>query len=116
DVRNLFAVSSLLERRGAKVIAARSARECFELLERTAHIDIVLMDLMIPEMDGSEATRLLRKDPRYQALPVIALTAKALPDDREKALEAGCSDFVPKPIEQGRLLEVIARWARKERS
>jgi HAMP domain-containing protein/signal transduction histidine kinase/ActR/RegA family two-component response regulator len=115
DIRNLFAVTSLLERRGATVIAARSARESFEILERTPHLDAVLMDLMMPEIDGSEATRRLRQDHRYESLPIIALTAKALPDDREKALEAGCNDFVSKPIEKDQLVDVVARWVRRER-
>jgi signal transduction histidine kinase/HAMP domain-containing protein len=110
DVRNLFAIASLLERHGAKVIPAGSAREAFDLLEKNPGIDLVLLDMMMPEVDGYEAARRLRADPRYQSLPLIALTAKAMPGDREKAIEAGCDDFVAKPVEQDRLLEVLGRW------
>ena len=115
DIRNLFAVSSLLERYGARVVSARSAREAFRLLEQEPSIDIVLLDTMMPETDGTEAARRLREDPRYHALPIIALTAKALPDDRERAFAAGCDDFVPKPIERERLLDAIARLRRRPR-
>ncbi|MCW5836310.1 MAG: HAMP domain-containing protein, partial [Labilithrix sp.] len=116
DVRNLFAVSSLLERQGAHVVPARSARESFRLLEQTPDIDAVLMDMMMPETDGAEAARRLREDPRYHDIPIVALTAKALPDDRERALEAGCDDFVPKPIERARLLDALDRLRRRARS
>ena len=114
DIRNLFAVTSLLERQGAKVLPAGGAKEAFEVLERNEDIAVVLMDMMMPEVDGYEATRRLRADPRYRELPIIALTAKAMPGDREKALEAGCSDFVPKPVERDRLLAVLHQWVRKE--
>ena len=116
DVRNLFAVSSLLERHGATVVPARSAQEAFRLLEQTPDVDAVLMDTMMPEMDGAEATRQLRRDPRRHALPIIAVTAKALPEDRKRALEAGCNDFVSKPIDSDRLLGVLEHWARREKS
>ncbi|MBX3198964.1 MAG: HAMP domain-containing protein [Labilithrix sp.] len=116
DIRNLFAVSSLLERHGARVVPARSAREAFRLLEQEPAIDVVLLDMMMPETDGMEAARRLREDPRYHALPIVALTAKALPDDRERALAAGCDDFVPKPIERERLLEALARFGPRARS
>ncbi len=110
DVRNLFAVTNFLEKRGVKVIPAADAREAFGLLEKYPDVAIVLMDVMMPEMDGFEATRLLRGDPRYAALPIVALTAKAMPGDKEKALEAGCDDFVAKPVERDQLLSVLRRW------
>jgi len=116
DVRNLFAVSSLLERHGATIIPARSAQDAFRLLEQTPDVDVVLMDTMMPEMDGAEATRHLRRDPRHHDLPIIAVTAKALPEDRQRALEAGCNDFVSKPIDTDQLLGVLEHWARRERS
>ncbi|APR77314.1 Putative SigmaB asociated two-component system sensor protein [Minicystis rosea] len=114
DVRNLFAVTSLLERRGAEVIPAGGARESFEALEKHPDVALVLMDMMMPEIDGYEATRHLRREPRYRDLPIIALTAKAMPGDRERVIEAGCDDFVPKPVEQDRLIAVLTRWIRKE--
>jgi CheY-like chemotaxis protein/two-component sensor histidine kinase len=116
DVRNLFAVTSLLERRGAHVIPAGSARESFEVLERTPDVSLVLMDMMMPEIDGYEATRHLRRDPRYRELPIVALTAKAMPGDRERVIEAGCDDFVPKPVEQETLVTVLSQWLRKEQA
>jgi len=116
DVRNLFAVTSLLERQGAKVLPAGSAREGFEVLEKNPDVAVVLMDMMMPEIDGYQATRQLRENPRYRDLPIIALTAKAMPGDREKALEAGCTDFVPKPVERERLMSVLQQWLRKGKS
>jgi CheY-like chemotaxis protein len=110
DVRNLFAITSLLERRGVVVLPAGSAKEGLETLERNPDTALVLMDMMMPEVDGFEATRQLRADHRYRGLPIIALTAKAMSGDRAQALEAGCSDFIPKPVDQDRLLEVLHRW------
>ena len=107
DVRNLFAVTSLLERQGVHVVPAGSAKEAIDVLETNDDIELVLMDMMMPEVDGYEATRHLRRDARYKELPIVALTAKAMPGDREKALEAGCDDFVPKPVERLRLFTVI---------
>ncbi len=114
DVRNLFAVTSLLERHGAAVIPAESASEAFRALEQQADIDAVLMDMMMPEMDGYEATRRLRAEPRWKTLPVIALTAKAMPGDRSRALAAGCDDFVPKPVESDRLIATVEHWVEQE--
>ncbi|MFO7178435.1 MAG: HAMP domain-containing protein [Pseudomonadota bacterium] len=110
DVRNLFAVASLLERHGITVLSAGTAKEAFEVLDHSPEVALVLMDMMMPEMDGFEATRRLRDDSRYRNLPIIALTAKAMPGDRESALAAGCNDFVPKPVEQEQLLSVVRRW------
>jgi CheY-like chemotaxis protein len=91
------------------VIPAGGAREAFEILEGGAVIDVVLMDMMMPELDGYQATQQLRSEPRWRKLPIIALTAKAMPGDRERALEAGCDDFVAKPVERYQLVEVIRR-------
>ena len=115
DVRNLFALTSLLEKRGLQVIPAGSAKEAFSLLEQHADIAVVLMDMMMPEMDGYEATRFLRAQSRYEELPIVALTAKAMPGDKDKAREAGCDDFVPKPVEQDDLLSVLRRWTKEGR-
>ena len=108
DARNLFAITSLLEERGLGVITADTAREGIELLEREGDaIDLVLMDIMLPEMDGYEATRRIRSNPRFAELPIVALTAKAMPEDRARCLEAGCTDFLPKPLDVERLLSVL---------
>jgi signal transduction histidine kinase/HAMP domain-containing protein/ActR/RegA family two-component response regulator len=107
DVRNLFAITSLLEAHGAEPLSACSAREAVELLERHANVDLVLMDIMMPEVDGYEATRRIRSSPRFSRLPIIALTAKAMPGDREKCLAAGCDEFIAKPVDGFRLIETI---------
>jgi HAMP domain-containing protein/signal transduction histidine kinase/ActR/RegA family two-component response regulator len=107
DTRNLFAVTSLLERAKMSVVAASTAQEGFEALKDHPDLDLVLMDIMLPGMDGFQATRQIRAMPKYMRLPIIALTAKAMPGDREKCLEAGCSAFVPKPVDTNRLLATI---------
>ncbi len=108
DARNLFAITSLLEERGFEVLTADAAREGLDILERQGDgIDLVLMDIMLPELDGYEATRQIRANPRFATLPIVALTAKAMPEDRARCLEAGCTDFVPKPLDVDRLLSVL---------
>ncbi|KYF86323.1 hypothetical protein BE20_29455 [Sorangium cellulosum] len=115
DARNVFAITSLLERRGAQVLLAENARHGIELLrESDASIDIVLMDIMMPELDGYEATREIRSDPRFNELPIIAVTAKAMPEDRQKCLDAGLNDFVAKPVDEGRLMSVMLHWLRPD--
>jgi signal transduction histidine kinase/HAMP domain-containing protein/CheY-like chemotaxis protein len=110
DVHNLFAVTTLLERYGARVLPATDARECFQLLAANPRVDVVLMDVMMPEIDGLEATRRIRRRPEYESLPIVALTAKALPGDRERCLEAGCSDFATKPVNPDTLIALISKW------
>jgi len=110
DVHNLFAVTSLLERYGVRVLPAKDANECFQLLASHPRVDLVLMDVMMPEIDGLEATRRIRKLPEHAALPIVALTAKALPGDRERCLEAGCSDFATKPVGPETLAALISRF------
>jgi signal transduction histidine kinase/HAMP domain-containing protein len=110
DVHNLFAVTSLLERYGVKVLAAKDAQECFDLLAAHAAVDLVLMDVMMPEIDGLEATRRIRKQAKHALLPIVALTAKALPGDRERCLEAGCSDFATKPVSPETLAALLSKW------
>ncbi|MFN7131703.1 MAG: ATP-binding protein, partial [Myxococcales bacterium] len=114
DSRNLFAVTSLLEGVGVEVVPASSAREALDALESNDRVDAVLMDIMMPEMDGYAATRAIRGQERFRRLPVIALTAKAMPGDREKCLEAGCTDFVPKPVDSPELLRALCRAVRGE--
>jgi len=104
DGRNLFAVTSLLERCKMSVITASNAQEGFEALRQHQGIDLVLMDIMLPGIDGYQATRQIRAMDQYTKLPIIALTAKAMPGDREKCFEAGCTAFVPKPVDADRLI------------
>jgi CheY-like chemotaxis protein/CHASE3 domain sensor protein len=110
DVRNIFALTSLLEQKGAFVEVARNGREALELLESSGDIDLVLMDIMMPEMDGYEAIERLRAIPRFANLPVIAVTAKAMQDDHERCLRAGANDYLSKPINLDRLLSLIRVW------
>ncbi|HEY4241221.1 MAG TPA: response regulator [Kofleriaceae bacterium] len=113
DVRNVFALSSVLEPKGAKLVIARNGREAIAALEREPEIDLVLMDIMMPEMDGLEATRRIRKEPRYAKLPIIALTAKAMADDRQRCLDAGTNDYIAKPLDVDKLLSLARVWIRK---
>ncbi|TCW31770.1 response regulator [Gulbenkiania mobilis] len=110
DVRNIFALTSALEQKGAQVEIGRNGREALEKLDGGRPIDLVLMDIMMPEMDGYEAMRAIRKNPRLAKLPIIAVTAKAMKDDQERCLEAGANDYLAKPIELDRLLSLIRVW------
>jgi signal transduction histidine kinase/CheY-like chemotaxis protein len=113
DVRNIFSLTAALEREGASVHIARSGREALERLDRRPAIDFVLMDIMMPEMDGLEAIREIRKTRRPSVLPVIALTAKAMADDRRQCLEAGANDYIAKPIDMEKLLSLMRIWMPK---
>jgi len=110
DVRNIFALSSVLERRGMTVLAAGTGREAIETIEKTPNLGIVLMDIMMPEMDGYETMQVIRQNPRFQRLPIIALTAKAMKGDREKCLEAGASEYLAKPVNTEQLLSALRMW------
>ncbi|MEU8587281.1 HAMP domain-containing protein [Streptomyces sp. NPDC048664] len=107
DIRNVFALTHVLGRVGITVKYAENGREGLEVLQRSPDVSLVLMDIMMPEMDGYETIRTIRRSPRLAHLPVIALTAKAMPGDRDKAIESGASDYVPKPVNVDRLLSVI---------
>jgi CheY-like chemotaxis protein len=113
DVRNVFALSNVLEPKGAKVEIARNGREALQQLGKDPDIDLVLMDIMMPEMDGLEATRQIRADPRFAKVPIIALTAKAMADDRDRCLEAGANDYIAKPLDVDKLLSLARVWIRK---
>ena len=113
DARNVFALTSILEPKGAKVEIARNGREALEHLRQHPGVDLVLMDIMMPVMDGLEATREIRKQPQFAKLPIIALTAKAMIDDREKCLEAGANDYIAKPLDVDKLLSLTRVWIRK---
>jgi signal transduction histidine kinase/DNA-binding response OmpR family regulator/CHASE3 domain sensor protein len=110
DVRNIFALTKLLEPHGARISVARNGREALELLEQAASPDLVLMDIMMPEMDGLSAIRKIREQSRWAKLPIIALTAKAMPDDRESCLQAGASDYISKPLNTDVLLSLVRVW------
>jgi CheY-like chemotaxis protein len=110
DVRNIFALSSVLEPRGAKLTLARNGREALDALEAQSEIDMVLMDIMMPEMDGYDAMEQIRKRPEWQKLPIIALTAKAMRDDHDRALAAGANDYIAKPIDVDQLLSLMRVW------
>lgn len=110
DIRNVFALSSVLEGYDMDVTFAENGREAIEILNSGKHFDLVLMDMMMPEMDGYEAMRLIRQQPEFHKLPIIALTAKAMKEDRSKCIEAGASDYVKKPIQTEQLLSLMRVW------
>jgi len=110
DVRNIFALSSVLERRGMTVLTAGTGREAIQILESTPDIAIVLMDIMMPEMDGYETMQVIRQNSEFRRLPIIALTAKAMKGDREKCLEAGASEYMAKPVNTDQLLSGLRTW------
>ncbi|HWM71599.1 MAG TPA: response regulator [Steroidobacteraceae bacterium] len=113
DVRNIFALSSLLEPKGAAIEIARNGREAIETLTRNPNVDLVLMDIMMPEMDGITAMREIRKRPQWKKLPIIALTAKAMRDDQEKCLAAGANDYIAKPLDVEKLMSLVRVWMPK---
>ena len=110
DVRNVFALTSALELHGLNVLYADNGADGIRLLAQNPSVDIVLMDAMMPDLDGNETTRLIRALPQGKDLPVVFLTAKAMPGDRETSLAAGASDYVTKPVDLDRLLSVVASW------
>ncbi|MBW4441646.1 MAG: response regulator [Plectolyngbya sp. WJT66-NPBG17] len=110
DVRNIFALTSLLERQQMEVLYAENGREGIETLRSNPDINAVLMDIMMPEMDGYETTRAIRQQQQFRSLPIIALTAKAMQGDREKCIEAGASDYITKPVDTEQLLSLLRVW------
>jgi CheY-like chemotaxis protein/signal transduction histidine kinase len=110
DVRNIFALSSVLERRGMIVLTAGTGREAIGTIESTPDIAIVLMDIMMPEMDGYETMQVIRQNASFRRLPIVALTAKAMKGDREKCLEAGASEYLAKPVNTEQLLSALRMW------
>lgn len=110
DIRNVFALTSTLEPKGAVIEIARNGLEAIARLQEDPPIDLVLMDVMMPEMDGLSATKEIRRSPRWKRLPIIALTAKAMPDDRQECLDAGASDYIAKPIDVEKLISMIRVW------
>jgi CheY-like chemotaxis protein len=110
DVRNIFALSSVLERRGMKVLMASTGREAIETLLTTRDVSMVLMDIMMPEMDGYQTMQKIRENPTFRRLPIVALTAKAMKGDREKCFDAGASDYLAKPVNTEQLLSALRMW------
>ncbi|MGH9760394.1 MAG: response regulator, partial [Blastocatellia bacterium] len=110
DVRNIFALSSVLERRGMAVLTAGTGREAIATLEKTPDVAIVLIDIMMPEMDGYTTMQVIRQNASLRRLPIIALTAKAMKGDREKCLEAGASEYLAKPVNTEQLLSALRMW------
>ncbi len=114
DMRTVYALSALMLGKGAEVLVAENGKEALELIRANPDVQGVLMDIMMPEMDGYEAMRRLRLDPRFSALPVIALTAKAMKGERERCIAAGANDYVSKPVDAEHLLDTLSRWLRKD--
>jgi CheY-like chemotaxis protein len=110
DVRNIFALTSALEQKGLAVTVARNGQEAIDRLDESPDIDLVLMDVMMPVMDGLEATRRIRTDARFQKLPIIAVTAKAMRDDHDQCLKAGANDYLAKPVDLERLFALLRVW------
>jgi CheY-like chemotaxis protein len=110
DIRNIFAMTSMLERYKMEVHSAETGKAALELLQNEADTDLVLMDIMLPEMDGYETIRAVRKMYGFEQLPIIALTAKAMKGDREKCIDAGASDYISKPVDTERLLTLLRNW------
>jgi CheY-like chemotaxis protein len=112
DVRNIFVLTALLERHGMEVLHAETGREAIQLLHENPSLEVVLMDIMMPEMDGYETMAAVRRLPGFDKLPMIALTAKAMKGDREACLAAGASDYIAKPVDPDQLLSLLRVWLR----
>ncbi|MBW7456541.1 CHASE3 domain-containing protein [Paenibacillus sepulcri] len=113
DIRNVFALTNALENEGMNVLSAQDGQECLSILQTETDIDMVLMDIMMPVMDGYDTMRAIRRIPRLEQLPIIAVTAKAMKQDREKCLEAGASDYISKPLDMNQLFSLMQVWLRK---
>ena len=110
DARNIFALTSLLENQEMEVISATNGRQAIDIIQNTPDLSMVLMDIMMPEMDGYETMREIRNAPEFRTLPILALTAKAMKGDREKCLDAGASDYIAKPVNTDQLLSLMRVW------
>ena len=110
DIRNIFALTAILEQYDMRVVSAETGRAGIEILEKSGDVDVVLMDIMMPEMDGYETTRAIRSIVRFKGLPVIAVTAKAMKGDRERCIEAGASDYLSKPVDPDELVAKLRGW------
>jgi CheY-like chemotaxis protein len=109
-VRNVFALTSVLEAHGMNVVYAENGKDGIEVLRENPDIQLVLMDIMMPEMDGYETMRAIRADDQFEQLPIISLTAKAMKGDREKSIASGASDYITKPVDTDQLLSLMRVW------
>ena len=109
-VRNIFALTSVMENQDMNVISATNGRTAIDVIKNTPDLSLVLMDIMMPEMDGYETMREIRRVPEFRTLPILALTAKAMKGDREKCLDAGASDYIAKPVNTDQLLSLMRVW------
>jgi len=112
-MRNIFALSSILEEHKMAIVDANNGRDAIRILQEDPGVEIVLMDIMMPEMDGMETMRAIRKIPQLKNLPIVAVTAKAMKGDREKCIEAGAWDYLSKPVDSEQLLEVLRAWLQR---
>jgi CheY-like chemotaxis protein len=110
DARNIFALTTILETQEMEVLSATNGRQAIEIIQNTPDLSVVLMDIMMPEMDGYETMEVIRQNPAFRRLPIVALTAKAMKGDREKCLEAGASDYLAKPVNTEQLLSALRMW------
>ena len=110
DARNIFALTTVLENQDMEVVSATNGRQAIDIIQETPELSVVLMDIMMPEMDGYATMREIRKDPKFRMLPILALTAKAMKGDREKCLQAGASDYIAKPVNTDQLLSLLRVW------
>jgi CheY-like chemotaxis protein len=110
DARNIFALTTVLENQEMEILSATNGRQAIEMIQSTPELSAVLMDIMMPEMDGYETMREIRKNPDFRLLPILALTAKAMKGDREKCLQAGASDYIAKPVNTDQLLSLLRVW------
>ncbi|MDQ0594523.1 CheY-like chemotaxis protein [Chryseobacterium ginsenosidimutans] len=109
DPRNIFALKLTLKSRGYQIASTTMASEAIEMLKKDKHFDVVLMDMMMPELDGYEAIRIIRNTPSISGIPVIAVTAQAMPEDRQKCLDVGAQDYISKPIDVDQLINAIEK-------
>jgi len=110
DVRNIFALTSMLENQEMDVISTTNGRSAIDIIKQTPDLSMVLMDIMMPDMDGYETMREIRESPQFRTLPILALTAKAMKGDRERCLDAGASDYIAKPVNTDQLLSLMRVW------
>ena len=110
DIRNIFALASALEQHGMNVLTAESGKDGIELLKNNSDVDVVLIDIMMPELDGYDTIRIMRQLERFKDLPIIAITAKAMQGDREKCIEAGATDYLAKPVNTEQLMSLLRVW------